>query len=157
MVPRISAFLLVLLFLGCVPVSAQEREEAGSPTDAVAADDASTPARLVPPAPVELWAARAEKRPLALTALYGSYAAVQALDVVSTQKAIGAGAQELNPAMGAGGRARMVAVKSAATALSIYVVERTWKKNRLGAIATMVAVNGVSAAIAARNFRNARR
>jgi hypothetical protein len=42
------------------------------------------------------------------------------------------------------------------TASTIYFVERTWKKNRLGAVLLMVGINGGYAAIAAHNTRVAR-
>jgi hypothetical protein len=51
----------------------------------------------------------------------------------------------------------MIAVKAASTAASIYFTERAWKKNRKGAIVLMAVVNGVTAAVAARNLHNARR
>lgn len=100
-----------------------------------------------------------EKRPAALPALYAALGALNALDVYSTRKAIGAGAREANPLMrtAAGNSAAMTAVKAAATASTIYFVERTWKKNRTAAILTAVAINGVTAAVVARNLRNARR
>ena len=50
-----------------------------------------------------------------------------------------------------------MAVKAARTAASIYLVEKVWKKNPATAIVTMVAVNVGTAAVVARNFRNARR
>ena len=116
-----------------------------SPLKAVAADEASD-ARL-------LALAREPQRPRALTILYGSYATLQVMDVVSTRRAIGSGAQESNPLMGAGGTAQVIAIKAAGSAASIYFAERMWKKNRVAAIVTMAAVNGISAAVVAHNAR----
>ena len=98
-----------------------------------------------------------EQRPKALLAMYGAYAGIQVMDVVSTRKAIAAGARESNPVMGDGNVGRMIAVKAATGVSTIYFAERMWKKNRVGAVIVMAALNGASAAIVARNQRNARR
>ena len=97
-------------------------------------------------------------RPAALPALYATLAGVNALDAYSTVRALNAGAHEANPlvAPAAAHMGASLAVKAVSTATSIYLAESLWKKNRAAAIATMIAVNGVTAAIAARNFRNAR-
>jgi len=150
MIPNLCGLVILLSLLGSVSARAQEHHEPSPAATGIAV-------RTTPLAPGQLWVDREEKRPLALSALYGSYATLQVLDVVSTRQAVAAGATEANPLMGSGSSARMIAVKSAATALSIYVVERTWKKNRVGAIVTMLAINGMTAAITARNYRNARR
>lgn len=100
----------------------------------------------------------ARKRPAVLPALYTTFAALQALDVYSTRRGIGAGAHEANPLMerAAANPATMVAVKALSTAGTIYFAERAWKRNPKGAILLMAAINGVSVAISARNLRNAR-
>jgi len=95
--------------------------------------------------------AREPKRPLALSVLYGSYATLQVLDIVSTRQVIAAGGYEANPLMRSGQLPRMIAVKAASAGLSIYLAERMWKKNRAGAIATMALANGLTAAIVAHN------
>src|SRR5205085_1486890 len=88
-----------------------------------------------PTVPIKLLVAAADtKRPAGLTALYASYATLQALDVVSTRKAIAAGGHEVNPIMGTGGTARIVAVKAAMGAMTVYLAEKAWRKNRTGAI-----------------------
>ena len=105
-----------------------------------------------------LWAiAQSPRRPVALAALYGTYGTLQALDVVSTRRAIATGAQERNPLMKNGNMAAMVAVKAAAGASTIYFAERMWKKNRVGAVIVMAALNGATAAVVAHNQRNVRR
>lgn len=102
--------------------------------------------------------ARITRRPGALPGLYVSLAALNALDIYSTNRALNNGAREVNPIVAAstGNSGAMLAVKAATTASSIYVAEKLWKKNRAAAILTMVAVNGATAVIVARNFRNAR-
>ena len=98
-----------------------------------------------------------DKRPATLTTLYGSYAALQVLDVVSTRRALDAGAREINPLMRGGNMATMIGVKAAAGGATIYFAEKMWKKNKVGAIAVMAALNGASAIIVARNQQHARR
>jgi hypothetical protein len=100
----------------------------------------------------------AARRPGALVGLYASLAGLNALDVYSTRRALNSGAREVNPVMAStsGNFGAMLAIKAATTTSSIYLAEKLWKKNRAAAIVTMVAVNGATAAIAARNFNNAR-
>jgi len=100
---------------------------------------------------------RPVRRPGALAALYGTYAALQALDFYTTKHAIGAGSTEVNPLMKGGNSAAMMAVKAAGGAATIYFTERAWKKNRAGAIVLMTVLNGATAAVVARNAQHARR
>jgi hypothetical protein len=133
---------------------------AGPLSTCAAADAEATPR----PAPAEVPLVRARlpptsgRRPPALPALYVSLTALNALDVYSTNRALRGGARELNPVMApAGGSyAAALAIKAATTTSSIVLAERLWKKNRAAAIVTMAAVNGVTAVIVARNWRNAR-
>lgn len=100
--------------------------------------------------PVEIGAGR---RPSVLPALYVSLAALQAYDAYSTTAGLSRGAQEANSLMQgvAGNKAAMWAVKAGTTAASIWLAERMWKRNRVGAIVTMVTMNGMMASVAARN------
>jgi hypothetical protein len=59
--------------------------------------------------------------------------------------------------MRSGNTAAAIGIKAATGAATIYFAERAWKKNRVGAIVLMAALNGATAAIAARNAHNARR
>jgi hypothetical protein len=107
---------------------------------------------------IDLWTlSQAPRRPVALGALYGTYAGLQALDVISTRNALGSGASERNPLMKSGEVGTMIAVKAAAGVSTIYFTEKLWKKNRAGAVLVMAALNGAQAAIVAHNTRNARR
>ena len=47
----------------------------------------------------------------------------------------------------------MLTVKAATAGVTIYTVEKLWRRNRIAAIATMLAVNSAYAAIAAHNYR----
>jgi hypothetical protein len=133
----------------------------GSPAPAIriapiAAEEAASPAvlrdRFAPK-----WTLDA-KRPAALPAMYAGLGALHALDLYSTRRAVAAGAREMNPLLAPAikNAAAMVAVKGASTALSIYFAERAWKRNRKGAMVLMAVVNGVTAAVVAKNLQNAR-
>lgn len=95
------------------------------------------------------------KRGAALSTLYVSYAALQALDAASTFRALDNGAVEANPLLKgvASNRGAMLAVKAGTTAATLYLTERLWKKNRTAAIALMVCANSAYAAIVAHNYR----
>lgn len=102
---------------------------------------------------------RKVSRPGAVTAMYGTLAALQALDIYSTRRALNRGGSEINPLMekAAGQHASMIAAKAISTATSIYFAERAWKKNRKGAVVLMAVINGVTAAVVANNLKNSRR
>ena len=96
-------------------------------------------------------------RPAALPALYAALGAMQAWDIYSTSAALKAGATEANPSAApfAGNAGSMLGLKVATTASTIFFAERMWKKNKVGAIVMMVAVNGATAAISMHNMHNA--
>jgi hypothetical protein len=98
------------------------------------------------------------KRPAALPALYATLGAMQAWDAYSTTVALKAGATESNPTAApfVGNAGSMLGLKAATTAGTIFFAERMWKKNKLGAIVMMVAINGATAAVSMHNMRNAR-
>jgi len=137
---RFIAPVIVLLLVTPLMAAAAD----GSAPTATTPSEQAANARL-------LALAREPQRPRALTVLYGSYVTLQVMDIVSTRKAMGAGGYEANPLMGSGQTGRMIAMKAAGSALSIYLAERTWKKNRVGAIVTMAAMNGLTAAVLAHN------
>lgn len=158
--PSVLGFLLVLV-IGSSPAAAQSFYRAAQipladPTAPAGMDHGS---RYHPqfegPAPSVTSATTAARRPKALTGLYGSLAAVQILDVMSTRAALSNGGVELNPAM-RGSIGRQLGVKAAMTLGTVAVAERLWKKNKVAAIATVLAANGALAVISANNLRNAR-
>lgn len=96
------------------------------------------------------------RRPLALPALYAAQAALQALDAHSTYAALSRGGVEANPLMKGvvQNKGAMMAVKAGVAASTIWIAERMWKRgSRIGAIATMLIVNGVTAAVVANNYK----
>ena len=150
---RVISLTLALVICGVTAAHAEEAAAADASLTSALARTAKD-ARLSMPA----WAAeRADRRPAMLPALYGTYAALQSLDVYSTRRALSAGATEANPLLRSGGSARAIAMKAAAGGATIFFAERAWKKNRAGAIVLMAALNGATAAIVARNTHNARR
>ena len=113
---------------------------------------------IVPMAPLSAYAQHIE-RPAILPALYVALGAVQAWDVYSTRAALAAGAREANPTAApfAQSAGSMLGLKAATTASTIFFAERMWKKNKVGAIVMLVAVNGATAAVSMHNMRNAKK
>jgi len=100
--------------------------------------------------------ARPQRRPSLLPALYVAQGALQALDATSTYSAINNGAHEANPLMKqvVGNKGAMLAVKAGVAASTIWMAESMWKRgNRVGAIATMMAANSVTAFVVAHNYK----
>jgi len=95
------------------------------------------------------------KRPAALAGLYASLAGLQVYDVMSTARGMKQGAREANPLMqGAVNNSAMFwSLKAATTALPMVMAEKMWKRNKVGAVAMMVAANSVAAIVAANNAR----
>ena len=100
----------------------------------------------------------AVQRPAILPALYATLGAVQVWDLYSTRAALQAGAREANPAAApfAGNAGSLLGLKAATTLSTIYLAERMWKKNKVGAVVMLVAINGATAAVSMRNMRNAK-
>jgi hypothetical protein len=155
---RRIAVTLMLLAGSAVPAAAADGNDTVTTNAAPIATAIAIAAKNTDPSTGNLWSfAQTPGRPAALATLYGTYGALQALDVVTSRRAIAAGAQERNPLMKDGNMTAMIAVKAAAGASTIYFAERMWKKNRVGAVIVMAALNGATAAIVTRNQRNSRR
>lgn len=139
-----------------LPVQAAERDRRFAPQfmGAPGATAAAEPATSKSVASL-LTTSRRDARPKALNGLYGSLVAVHVLDLVSTRAAMSRGAAETNPAM-RGGLGQQIGIKAAMTLGSVVVAEKLWKKNKVAAIATLVATNSALALISAHNMRNAR-
>ena len=91
----------------------------------------------------------------ALNVLYGSYGALQTLDMVSTIKARQQGAREVNPIMN-GSYGQATATKVLLAAATMGGVKAIEKKSRGAALVTMIALNVATAAVVATNYRNSR-
>lgn len=99
---------------------------------------------------------RGIKRPSLLPAMYAAQIALQALDAHSTYSAINRGAVEANPLMKGvvGNKGAMMAVKAGVAASTIFLAEKMWKRgNRVGAIATMLIANSVTALVVSNNYK----
>ena len=98
------------------------------------------------------------QRPGALIPLYASFAVLQGFDIYTTSASVKRGGVEANPAMQpvAGNKLASTAVKAAATAGSIYFIERAWKQNRKGAVVLATVINVATAAVVAHNTRVAK-
>jgi uncharacterized protein DUF5658 len=108
---------------------------------------------IVPPPPaVDL------PRPSCLVPMYLSFGVLQGLDIVSTQKALRRGGVEGNPLISTmvGSTAALVAVKASAGVAVVLATEHMWKRNRVAAIATAIAINSAYVTIVAHNFAIAR-
>jgi hypothetical protein len=155
-----AALLSVAVTVGSItPAVSNETVSAAAPAPArITAAVTSADVNQLPSMRRLSSAPQATTRPPALLPLYASFAALQGFDIFSTSKAVAAGGQEVNPLMkpAAGNSVASLAVKAAATAGSIYFVERAWKQNRKGAVILMTAINVATAAVVAHNTQVAR-
>lgn len=148
--PFILAVLLGLGLSGAAPAAAAEKEE-------LKLVDIGGGV-ILPMAPMSDYAPKVD-RPAILPALYATLGVMQAWDIYSTRAAVQAGAREANPTAApfAGNAGSMLGLKAATTASTIFFAERMWKKNKVGAVVMMVAINGATAAVSMHNMRNAKR
>jgi hypothetical protein len=157
MLRRATAFTLMFLFASALNLAAADGAATAKTqaTGTLGSEAIARAARDAEPS-IDLWTlSQKPRRPALLPALYGTYAVLQGMDLVSTRKALSAGAREGNPVMGSGNLGTTIALKAATGAATVYFVEKTWKKHRVGAIVLMAAINGASAAVVAHNNRNA--
>jgi hypothetical protein len=156
---RTAALTLTLFFAGALTLSAQGTIPM-TPTAAAPLAQAIARAATADADPtVTLWSMSQapRKRPAMLPVLYGSYGLLQAMDIVSTKRAIAAGAHEANPLAKGGNLGSTIAIKAGTGAATFFAAEKLWKKSRVGAVVMMVAANSLSAVVVAHNQRNARR
>jgi hypothetical protein len=102
---------------------------------------------------------RPSNRPSALMlSLYASTAAMQMLDVHSTLTAVKQGASESNPLMKglASNKAAFIAMKAGVAASTILASRNMAKRNKVAAIATMIAINSAYAFVVNHNYKVAR-
>ena len=122
---------------------------------APSAEPAATPAQAsVMPA----LTATTVRRPAILLPLYISFAAMQVLDIRSTQQALNGGGVEGNPVMGGivGSPVAMTAMKVGATAGIVFLSEKMRKRNPVAAVVMMVGFNSAYAMVVSRNYAIAR-
>ena len=162
MLRRAAAVLFVVALIGADSRAAFAQERADVAIAPALFADATIAATEARPfdigaalRPAERPAIRPQTRPAPLVGLYVALAGMHALDVVSTRKALAAGATEANPMMAPFARSplALAAVKAGVTGVTIFATEQLWKTNRKAAVVTMIALNAAHGAIAARNYR----
>jgi hypothetical protein len=138
------------------PAHAQE----GSPSFQLDLTGALRPATLAAdqstPRPLPVFAPVSERRPSpVMLTLYASTAAMQALDMHSTLRAFSNGAVEANPLMSGVTRnkAAFLAVKAGVAASTIFAAKNMARRNKVAAIATLVAVNTAYALVVSHNYK----
>jgi len=116
-------------------------------------------AQLAAAAPVaidsQLFRAPEPGRPAALVPMYASFVTLQALDFVSTTRALSnANAYEANPVMRGvvGSPAAFLAVKAGSTAATIWIAEKWRRKHPVRAMIFMASTNAAMAAVVAHNM-----
>jgi hypothetical protein len=127
------------------PLAAQDLNVAPAIRAAMAADATLRPT-LVQPA--------STRRPSVLVPLYVSFAALQVLDIRSTQQALKGGGVEGNPLMGGvvGSPVAMTALKIGATAGIVLISEKVRKRNPVMAVVMMVTLNSAYAMVVSHNY-----
>jgi len=90
-----------------------------------------------------------------MVGLYAATAVMQALDVHSTLSAFKTGAVEGNPLMSgvSGNKASFIAMKAAVATSAIFAAKGLAKRNKVAAIATLVAINSAYAIVARHNYQ----
>ena len=160
---RIVCISLVVVCLAAGQAAAQV-----SPPDAAVASpsgplnpEAPRPAvaQLAAAAPVavnsQLFRAPEPGRPAALVPMYASFVTLQALDFVSTTRALSnPNASEANPVMRGvvGSPAAFLAVKAGSTAATIWIAEKWRRKHPVRAMIFMASTNAAMAAVVAHNM-----
>jgi hypothetical protein len=156
---RILAISLLGVVLSAPSIAAADENGAATLTPAVAVAASALAER--PDLAAQLtFAPRAQaaapRRPLTLPALYVGSAVLQGYDAYSTLSVLKHGGVEANPMMKGVTKSPVafIGLKAGITAMSIMAAERMWKNNnRLGAVLTMVAANGVMGYVAAHNAK----
>ena len=93
------------------------------------------------------------QRPALLIPLYATNIALQGLDLWTTKRALDAGNREANPLFKDASIGAMTGAKIAASAATILIAEKLWKRNRIAAVGLMLATNVGLSAVAANNYR----
>jgi len=163
---RLGAALVVTLAVGASPAAAAAQSIARSPSSSLPpSEDAAdvSPSSIDPGS--SILAARETLPELAqptknrprgvLVPLYVSFAALQALDVHSTLRAVDAGGVEQNPFLKGlvNQPAALIALKGGIAASTILVADKLQRHSRIGAIVAMAALNSVYATVVAHNYR----
>ena len=139
------------------PVDSADTGQAPAPATVTMA--VATPVEQVPVIRQASLSVAPSQRPAPLVPLYASLAVLQGLDIYTTSAAMSRGGVEANPGMKpvAGKTWASAAVKAAATAGTVYFIERAWKQNRKGAVVLATVINVATAAVVAHNTQVSKR
>jgi hypothetical protein len=144
-------------------VRAQERTDLPQIDFATAVALSATPVRLTeldqrqfPVAPVE--PLRRVNSTFALKSLYASTAIMQGLDFHSTMAVLKRGGGEGNPLMAGvvSNKAAFLGIKAGVAAGSIMAARQIGKRNKVAAVATLLAINSAYAFVVQHNYKVAR-
>jgi Domain of unknown function (DUF5658) len=145
----VVALTLGMVFAASHPLAAQDLTVAPAIRAAMNSDVTFHPSFTTPVA---------ARRPSVLMPLYVSFAALQVLDITSTQHALAGGGVEGNAVMGgvAGSPVAMTAVKIGAAAGIVFLSEKIRKRNPIAAVVMMVGMNSAYAMVVSHNYSVAR-
>lgn len=153
---RTAAVAFLSLSLSSLPVFADDHDDEGS-IGTASAESVAAGARVAGDVdwsmkPVHVGGM---KRPAALAGLYVSFAGLQVYDAMSTARGLKQGAREANPLMqgAVNHSALFFSIKAATTALPMFMAEKMWKRNKVGAVVMMAVANSVAVTVAANNAR----
>ncbi|HVW05345.1 MAG TPA: DUF5658 family protein [Vicinamibacterales bacterium] len=157
----VSVFVLSLMAVvpGLV-ASAHAQDRPSLDIAAAVSTSLTSPVRAAEQLPSTFLRPQPASHPSALmTSLYASTFAMQALDVHSTLTAFDAGAVEANPLMTGVTKNRLafVALKAGIATSTVLAAHNMAKRNKVAAIATLVAMNSAYAMIVQHNYRVAQR
>ena len=93
------------------------------------------------------------RRPAALMPLYLTSLTLHSLDMHSTWQAQALGHREANPILQNATDRQMIGAKMAASALTVLLAEKLWRKNRVASVILMTGVNVALAGAVANNYR----
>jgi hypothetical protein len=124
--------------------------------DVAAQEDATTQSAddQVPAVPPELSPWSGTPRAAPLVSLYVSFGTLQALDMLSTQRAVHRGAREVNPVLrgAVGSPFALAGLKIGATALTMMLTEKMRRRNRVASLLFMATLNSAYGVVVARNY-----
>ncbi|MGH7634591.1 MAG: DUF5658 family protein [Gemmatimonadaceae bacterium] len=143
LVRRVVFLVSIACFCHVSHARAQDRHASSAP---VATSNAT-------PAPPITFAEK-PKPSIVLTSLYATTILVKGLDAHSTFKAINNGARESNPMIGplSGSTPGFLALKAGIATATIYAAHSLARRNKIAAIAALVAVNTSYALIVRSNY-----
>lgn len=152
---RSAIVLSLVLWISHLSGHASYARQVAAQAAASLESTSAAPPEQVPSQPLDIIPPPEIKRPPALTALYVSFAGLEALNAHSAFPTFEGRARQTNPVLAefASSRAALVATKVGVTAATIYLSERLRKKNPKAVVWMMIGLNSALAVITAHNYR----